>query len=213
VPDAKGVPPVNPPSAFDPATNTITVDAPAPTTNGKETAKKADAKAVAKQTKPAWGIFDKKGGLALAADSVREVEDDKEYNVPRYPLEGGGFQSYNKVEMPKQVHVIVTKGGTASDKSSFIAKVDKLTASLDLFTIVTPEQTHRNMNLTKNGKSRTAESGAGLISVHLTFDEARISVTTAFTDVKEPSGADNQNGGAVQTQTPKANQAPGAKPQ
>jgi hypothetical protein len=53
VPDAKGVPPVNPPSAFDPATNTITVDAPAPTTNGKETAKKADAKAVAKQTKPA----------------------------------------------------------------------------------------------------------------------------------------------------------------
>lgn len=219
VPNAAGVPPVNPPErgpgtiapdgSFIPEfqdPNDIVVVA----------QKTEDAPAVAKQTKPAWGIFNKKGGLALKVDSVREVEDDKEHNIPRYPIEGGGFKSYNKVETPQQVQVIVTKGGSTSDKASFISAVTKLCGSLDILTVVTPEQTYRSLNLVKNSKHRSAESGASLLVVQLTFEEVRVgSADAAFSDqtVKDPSGADNVSGGAVQTQTPQANQNPGKAPQ
>lgn len=216
VPKAEGVPPVNPPAGTIAADGSFIPETVATEDIVVVGAKTEDAPTVAKQNKPAWGVFDKKGGLALKADSVREVEDDKEFNVPRYPIEGGGFQSYNKVEQPQQVQVIVTKGGSTSDKSSFIAAVDKLTASLDLLSVITPEQTYRNLNLVKSSKHRSAETGASLLVIQLTFEEVRVSsATVAFSDqtVKDPSGADNVSGGAVQTQTPQANQNPGKAPQ
>lgn len=211
VPDADGVPPVNPPpQEVDANGIPVTNDPNTITVVGKKT---DDSPAVASQNKPKWGVFDKDGNLALESDSVFELEDSHELNVPRYPLEGGGFQSFNKVDQPVEVHLVLVKGGTQAEKFAFLTKVASITASLDLYSVVTPEQTYSNMNLVRNSKHRSAESGADLLHVELTFQEARISATTAFTNVQVPSGADNVNGGSVQTQTPTANQNPGAKPQ
>ena len=160
-----------------------------------------------------WDLFDNGGGFVLDFDSVRQMEDSKDWNTPSYPIEGGGFQTFNKVETPGEVQVVVTKGGTVAAKASFLSAVADLCASLTLCAIVTPEQTFRNMNLLHFSKTRTADSGATLLSVQLAFREARVSAVAAFTKVKAASGADNVNGGAVQTQAPTANQDPGVPPQ
>lgn len=211
VPNAPGVPPVDPPpQEFDANGIPVTNDTNTITVVGRKT---SDSPEIARETKTQWGIFKSDGSLALQPDNIREIDDTKEWNVPRYPLEGGGFQSYNKVETPREIHMIVTKSGTQSDKQIFLNAVDALTKSLELLTIVTPEQSFRNMNLMRNSKNRNADAGVGLLSLELSFVEARISATAAFTDVKAPSGADNVNGGAVQTQTPQAAQNPGVDPQ
>lgn len=212
VPDAAGVPPVNPPTVDEngiPITNdpnTITVV-------GEKT---SDGPGVAQQVNNSWGIYDATGGaqaLNPAPDSIRSVDDDGEVNVPRYPIEAGGFQSYNQVQTPINCTVTVTKTGDASARANFLAAIETLRLSLDLSTVITPEQTFRNMKLVRSSKRRSSESGVSMLSVELSFEEIRLSAQTAFVNVKAPSGASNVNGGSVQTQTPTVNQSPGAQPQ
>jgi hypothetical protein len=127
--------------------------------------------------KPVWGIYDSTGiNLVIKPDSFLGFEYRNEINISNYPIEKGGFASYNKVKTPFDAIVKVSKGsaitsvGTSSrltDRGDFIKTLDKMVESLDLYTVVTPEATYFNVNLEKFEYRRELKNGTGIIIADL----------------------------------------------
>lgn len=203
VPSAAGVPPVKPNPDIPAGTGPDIV----------VVAQKSDGANIAKKSKPRWAIYEAGGAVAIAPDSFKELDESKDWNIPRYPVESGGFESYNKVELPADVRLAVMKAGNDAAKSAFLAKIRRYAGGLDLLTVVTPGATYRRVNLIHYEQHRSAEAGAALLTVRLFFQEVRTTVKAAFSDVGEPTAASNSNGGAVQPRTPGANQTPTGAPQ
>ncbi|MGO8403995.1 hypothetical protein ACC783_37935, partial [Rhizobium ruizarguesonis] len=55
-----------------------------------------DSITVTAAAKNQWGIYTKAGALVLEADSVTAIGYDAEYRVADFPIEEGGFESYDK---------------------------------------------------------------------------------------------------------------------
>lgn len=163
-----------------------------------------------------WGIFSRKGLLAIRPDNIAAFEFQREYRISDYPIEEGSFESFNKVTLPYDIRVIMTKGGSRADRKAFLDAVDLALASLDPYTIVTPERVFANANLVRQGYRREATSGASLLSVELHAVEIRNRVSVQFVasargsgiaaaatgDTHAPSGANPRNNGSVQALTP-----------
>ena len=195
VPDASGVPPVNRSAATTPAAvSRSTSDGPTITVTAPTTK---------------WGIHNTDGSEYFpegsGPDSYGEVEDSADWSIPTYPTEAGGFESYNKVTKPGEVHLVLVKGGTVAKRQSFRQRLDALAASTTLVNILTPGRTFKGYNLTHMEVQRSAEKGAALLQVRCTFTQVRTTVQTRFTNVQDPSAAANTNGGAVQPQSIPAN--------
>lgn len=156
---------------------------------------------------PTWGIYDADGGLAIDPDSVIAVEYRNDHRISDYPVEEGGFESYNKVTVPYDVRVTMTKGGTDSDRAAFLADCEALAATLDLFTVVTPEVSYADLNPTHFDLSRKRERGATLLTVEMWFEQVRNTATATYTSTKTASGASTLNNGTVIPTAPTANQA------
>lgn len=60
---------------------------------------------------PKWGIFNRYMVPLLVSDSVRAMDYRRGWTVPTYPIEAGGFASYNKVQMPIDTRVSFSNGG------------------------------------------------------------------------------------------------------
>lgn len=167
----------------------------------------ADAASVGDIAAPAqWGVYDKGGQIAIKADVVVGVEYRKEHRVSDYPQEDGSFQSYNKVERPYEIRVTLARAGKADDRTSFLDAIDTVQKSLDLYTVVTPEKTYSNANLTHVDLPRTAEKGVTMLRAELWFEEIRVSGSATFTNTKIPAGQDAADDGNVQPQTPSPSQ-------
>lgn len=158
--------------------------------------------------KPQWGIFDAAGkNPVLTGDCVVDFRHTRQVNVPKYPIENGGFQSYNKVQMPREGTITIAQSGSTDTRGTFLRKIDTLIASLDLYSIVMPEYTIFNMNVTSDSYDRSALEGAQMLSVTLRLEEIRVAPAAAFTNTKAPENAAQTNGGPVQPTTPTAAQA------
>lgn len=159
---------------------------------------------------PKWGIFDDGGSPVVLADSVVSVEHAKEFRLSNYPIEEGGFESYNKVETPFEHRLVLSKAGSLSDRIGFLAQIKAVSESLELYSVYTPEFLFRNSNVTGWRLRRRGDSGVSMIQVEITIEQVRVTATAAFTQTQSPSGATQQNGGTVQAQTPSAGQAAAA---
>lgn len=157
-----------------------------------------DSAAIDRLSSRRWGIFSDTGATVLQADSVVSVEHGVEYRVSDYPLEAGGFESYNKVATPFEVRVAMTKGGTLAQREAFLNTLAGLVPSLERFNVVTPEQTYRNATIISARLARSATGGAGMVTVEVGLQEIRQTATATFSDTKAPSGATTVNDGAVQ---------------
>lgn len=127
-----------------------------------------------------WGIFSQKGVLALEPDSIAAVEYQREFRIADYPIEEGGFESYNKVATPFDIRVTMTKGGKIPDRKDFLDQVELIVASLDLFTVITPERNYLNVNIVRADYRRNAANGATLLTVELHGIEVRTSASIQF---------------------------------
>lgn len=159
---------------------------------------------------PQWGIFDSAGNPVALADSVISFEHSKEWRISDYPIEEGAFESYNKVETPFDQRITFAKGGTDADRADFLDAVDAAVASLELYTVTTPEVTYTGANIVRYDLTRRATAGVTLLLVDLQIREVRVTATSTFSNTKDPSGAKQQNGGTVQTGSPTAPQAAAA---
>jgi hypothetical protein len=165
---------------------------------------------------PQWGVFDLNGSPVIVPDSIFGFEFRREFRLSNFPVEQGGFGTYNKVALPFEPRVTMTSNGENVDRATFLAQVDAACSSLNLYSVVTPEVTYPSVNLTHYDYRRQAQDGATLLTVDLWFEEVRITATSQFTqngdgsgtsgstlvgNTKASTGTPPVNGGTVQTDT------------
>lgn len=150
-----------------------------------------------------WGIYAADGTPIATFDNIVAVEVDLEAQISDYPVEQGGFASYNRVIRPFDVHVMATKGGSVEDRQEVIGAVQSAWSSTDLFNVVTPESVYGNVNVISMRRSATAERGGGLLTLEIGLRNVRQTATLAFTQTKSPAGSEVQQKGSLQT-TPAA---------
>lgn len=140
-----------------------------------------DALEGASAARVTWGIFDATGALALEPDSFAVLEPVREFRVSDYPVEQGAFRSYNKVALPAEARVTMTKGGTDADREDFLRRLDAMIEAIDLYSIITPDGSFLNRNLVRYDYRRSAERGTTLLTIELQMTEIRLSASSSFT--------------------------------
>lgn len=150
---------------------------------------------------PQWGLFSSDtGGAVLVADSVISVDYRSESRISDYPVEQGGFMSYDKVALPYDARIRFVVDSLIT-RSTFLQDVDDLRNSLDLFTVVTPDAIYDNANVVHcDYRRETRNGGASMIVVDVWLEEVRQTGTTQFAKntAQSPGGATRSDGGTVQ---------------
>lgn len=156
---------------------------------------------------PGWGVF-LNGAQAFAYRSIVDFDFKQDWPVSDYPVEPasgtspGGFQSYDKVQLPFDVRVRMTSDGDEAGREALIADVQAGANTLNLYDVVTPEQTYAGCNITHVDFKRSAENGVGMILIDVWFLQIRQTSTSTFTSTRTPTVAGQQNTGSVATQAP-----------
>lgn len=165
----------------------------------------------AARAKPVWGVFDSNGNKVINPDNVMAFDYRAEWSVSNFPVQNGQFASYNKVLHPFDTSVVLTKGGTENDRTAFILACEHVAASLNLFTIMTPEKQYLNCNVTRMEMSRKETKGAFFVSVELFFTQivqvdAQYSSDgaqgTSTANASVPSAVPSVNQGTIQALPP-----------
>lgn len=159
---------------------------------------------------PNWGVYNSDGSQALIPDSIRSFDYDDGSRISDYPVEKGAFQSFNKVANPyaARFEMVIATGGVlgqftapitgTSARSNFMSKLAALKDSLTLVSVVTPEVTYTNANLSRYTYRRQARNGMTLIIIDATFEQIRQGVVSAgLTNTSDPSGMDRVSNGQV----------------
>ena len=149
---------------------------------------------------PQWGIF-LFGIPILPLNSVVTFDYRQDYDLSDYPVEQGGFQSYNKVGNPSNIRCRVACGGSVVDRQAFLTLLDAAVASLQLYDVVTPEKVFLNYNFSHMDFRRAAEN-VGLLVVDIWLTEVRETAQATFTQTQEPQIEGRQALGNVQSQSP-----------
>jgi hypothetical protein len=165
---------------------------------------------------PVWGVFDSNGNQVVNPDSVIDFESRAEWQLSSFPVQRGAFKSYNKVVVPPEYTVRMSKGGSASDRANFLAQIDAIAGDTNLYTIMTPEQSYLNCNISRRQIIRQGVSGAFFLMVDLFF--VTVNQTTAqynqlptialpsgltlpsLTNAQDPTAQPAQNQGTVYPQ-------------
>ena len=148
-----------------------------------------------------WGIF-LDGVQAFDYNSVVDFAYKRDWAIADYQVEQGGFQSYDKVQMPFDVRVRVASGGSEIERQALLDTVLAAADTLDLYEVVTPEQVYPSCNISHVDFSRSATNGVGMIIIDIWFLEIRITSTSTFNNTQQPGNAGQQNTGNVSPQTP-----------
>lgn len=149
-----------------------------------------------------FAILDANSGEALVVpDTWRRIDYKNEQRLADYPIEQGGFASYNKVATPFELRLELCCGGpsfsqqllsgalSAIDgfvnsllgtslaqpmtRSAFIQACESLVQSLQLVDVVTPDRTYESLNCYHFSYSKTREQGASIVRAEVWLREIR----------------------------------------
>ncbi len=162
------------------------------------------------QSAPVWGVFDSNGNQVVAPDSVQEFGWRQENRVPNFPVQAGQFSTYNRVGLPYESSVTLTKGGDLTSRSTFLQQIDALIAqsNINLYTIRTPEKSYLSVTVNRAELARRGKDNAFYFDVELYFTQvnqvaAQYSTTqTATNNASVPSAIPPANQGLNNPQTP-----------
>ncbi len=146
-----------------------------------------------------WGVFDEGGNKIADYDSVYTLDFKNDARISDFPVEEGGFTSYNKVASPYDSIVVLTCGGSESRRATCLSSLKLAQTTLDLYSIFTPTDSITDANLIGLSYSSTAQEGAGMLTAHLTFREVRKTATATLVEPKSPSAFAGQSQGQIQT--------------
>ena len=128
-----------------------------------------------------WGIFDDDGNSVVPHDSVAAFDFRAEYAISDYPVERGGFQSYDKVTLPFDVRFRFTTFGAQAVRADFLDTLAIAATSLKLYTATTPDALYPSANIVHYDYHReTRNGGVGMIVVDVWLREVRETGTTQF---------------------------------
>lgn len=149
---------------------------------------------------PQWGIYFN-GIPVIAADSTVSFDFRQDFPISDYPVEQGGFQSYNKVQLPAEIKLRVASGGSEVDRQEFLDSIEAVINTTTLYDVVTPEQTYLGYCFSHRDFHRRSNSGVGMIIVDLWMTEVRTSSSATFQSTQQPGEAGVNGVGNVQPQT------------
>lgn len=138
-------------------------------------------------------------------DNIRRFNYKNEWNVSDFPVQEGGFGSYNKVNNPFEIQLRLTKGGSLKDRTTFLNQIEAIAGTTDLYKILTPEKTYLSVNVTRWELTREEEKGAYFLAeVDISLREIRF-VAAEYTNTAQntinaldPSALPPVNVGIVQ---------------
>lgn len=171
-----------------------------------------------------WMILDNAtNAIVITPDTVPKFEFRNEVRVSDFPVQAGAFASYNSVQMPFEINMTLVCsglnffqqaanaiglniGGQFMQKNDFLDKLSSMLYGIDLFHIVTPDETYANAKLEHFDYRRETNRGASVLYVDCRFREIR-QVGTAnssinglpFVNTNSPGASNPINNGIVQT--------------
>jgi hypothetical protein len=150
----------------------------------------------ATQSAPIWGVFDDNGNLVVEPDSIMDFGWRKENRIGNFPIQQGQFGTYNRVGLPFESSVTLTKGGDLASRSAFLQQIDVLVTqqNINLYTIRTPEKSYVDVSVTRAELSRRGKDNAFFFDVELYFIEinqvaAQYSTAVTPTSNAQPASA------------------------
>lgn len=152
-----------------------------------------------------WGVFRKDGSPAFDVDSFASLTHDDPAKVGTFPVEDGGFASYDKVDNPFRCKVRLSVGGDDARMQAFLTALRAAKKSLELFDVATPQQTYLGVNLEKTAVMRD-QAGQGRVVAELDFLEIRqvqpqySTVVLPAAKVKKKATGDKSQQGKQQAQ-------------
>ena len=164
-----------------------------------------------------WAILNSNGRpiceyIGITACSVAEVAQ-----VLTEPLEGGQLAAYNKVQSPDAVSLSLAISGDVTKQTQALNDLKQLKMAIGssaLCKLVTPYFVIDNLALETVSQSRSVAQNATALVCELSFVTIR-TVQTGEAKVewspKNPTSADEVNGGRVQTRTLAAKLADSAR--
>lgn len=165
------------------------------------------------QVAPVWGIFDSNGNRVVVPDNIYAFSDRQEWRESDYTVQRGAFESYNKVIVPAENMIRMTKGGSLSDRTEFLSQIDAIAPNTTLYQIRTPEKTYLNRNVLRVELMRRSSEGAFFIEVDITLrniNEQNPQYSTAAANTanaQNPPALPATNRGNVQPLSAVASQA------
>jgi hypothetical protein len=177
------------------------------------------------QQTPRWGIFDSDGnqlginatssltsaltsqltGATVPTLSTLSFEFIRETRVSDFPVEEGGFASYNKVQTPANPVITLALAGSESDRTNFLTAIDAACISTDLYSLITPEINYVNYSIERYRYARRASAGATLLIVEVSLKEIRqvtASFATPIVNPQNPAAAPQVSNGMTQPTVP-----------
>lgn len=140
----------------------------------------------------------------IVPDTFLEFGFRNESDMSDYPVQGGGFMSYNKVANPFETTMRLAKGGSLQARTQFLQSIESIAGDLNFYDIVTPERTYLNVNVLRQEVARRGVKGAYFFGeVDIYFREIRIvnsTYTTTAVDTqnaKQASAVPKSNTGSV----------------
>lgn len=136
-----------------------------------------------------------------ASASTAKFEYKQDWTIADYPIEQGGFQSYDKVQLPFDVRVRLNCSGPVAQRQAFLSTLDAMSNTTQLFDVHTPERTYANCSVSHIGFDREATAGAAMIQADIWFQQIRLTQAATFQNPQNPADTGQINSGTVQTST------------
>lgn len=148
-----------------------------------------------------WGIY--LGPIPIVlADTVTAFEYQQQFEISNFPVEGGLFQSYNKVFRPFSARIRFTAGGDEVNRQRLLDSIGAIIGDTNLYNVVTADAVYVNVNLTGSSYQQAANQGIGLLAVDVTVEQVKTAASALLSNVLDPSSASQVNGGTVQSLIP-----------
>lgn len=144
-----------------------------------------------------WGLY-LDGAPALDYNSTIDFEFTQDWIIADYPVEGGSFESYDKVQEPWDIKIKISSAGDPVSRAELITQLDVIGNSLSLYDFLTPEKFYQSCSVRHIDIRRTATNGVGMIIANIYLQQIRLSATTTYQDTYNPSNAGQQGTGNVQ---------------
>jgi hypothetical protein len=144
-----------------------------------------------------WAIYATgTSNVAIQPDSFLGIEMRGEARISDYPVEQGAFDTYNKVQVPREIRLKLACSNDAMARGDFLEQLESMKESIDIYDISTPDQLYQSFTLTHFDYSRRSTNGVSLIVADCWFEEVRQTGSATYSQ---------NNSSSVQSNSPSAN--------
>lgn len=146
-----------------------------------------------------WGIFDADGNSFADFDSLYSVGFKNDVKISDYPVEQGGFQTYNIVNNPFDADVVLHCGGSEDRQAALRSAVVNAINALTLYTVMTPVASYASAKIVGQDVRNESNDGANMVKILLKLEEVRQTATVTFNSPADATALSPQAQGQVQS--------------